>query len=83
VLFKELGLSKVLRWAHLGLLDTQQVITMKVRKGAGLLCSSCQHSSNARSSCRCCAVASAELQTYIDYIGTARDLQWLRTALFP
>jgi hypothetical protein len=31
VLFRELGLSKVLRWAHLGLLDTQQVITMKVR----------------------------------------------------
>jgi hypothetical protein len=31
VLFRELGLSKVLRWAHLGLLDTQQAITMKVR----------------------------------------------------
>jgi hypothetical protein len=34
VLFRQVGLSKVLRWAHLGLLDTQQVITMKVRRVA-------------------------------------------------
>jgi hypothetical protein len=30
VLFHQLGLSKVLRWVKLGLLDNRQVITMKV-----------------------------------------------------
>jgi hypothetical protein len=30
VLFRQVGLSKVLRWARLGLLDMQQIITMKV-----------------------------------------------------
>lgn len=35
VLYKELGLSKVLRWVKLGLLDASEVITMKVCWGEG------------------------------------------------
>eukprot|EP00882_Tetradesmus_deserticola_P026490 GHRQ01029234.1.p1 GENE.GHRQ01029234.1~~GHRQ01029234.1.p1 ORF type:complete len:342 (+),score=107.46 GHRQ01029234.1:99-1028(+) len=35
VLFRQVGLSKVLRWARLGLLDTQQVITMKDLRDSG------------------------------------------------
>lgn len=31
VLYRELALSKVLRWVRLGLLDASEVITMKVR----------------------------------------------------
>jgi hypothetical protein len=30
VLYRELGLSKVLRWVKMGLLDAKEVITMKV-----------------------------------------------------
>lgn len=35
VLYRELGLSKVLRWVKLGLLDASEVITMKVCGGTG------------------------------------------------
>ncbi|WIA30586.1 hypothetical protein OEZ86_000668 [Tetradesmus obliquus] len=35
VLFRQVGLSKVLRWAQLGLLDTTQAITMKDLRDSG------------------------------------------------
>jgi hypothetical protein len=39
VLYRELGLSRVLRWVRLGLLDASEVITMKVRGcGAVMRC---------------------------------------------